>query len=179
MSALEMSHIDLERGAHRRSVAGSDVSADGSLYFSDADDGSCYSQFYSTTAGSRDDYSFPCVSAAESRRTSSFSECSVEVEIEGGVHEIKVHLEKVERDCRICHLGLESNSQESGVAIELGCSCKDDLAAAHKNCAETWFKIKGNKYVNTSTSLPFLVIIMVLQGFLSFDFHVRLGMLDT
>lgn len=35
---------------------------------------------------------------------------------------------------------------ESGwVAIELGCSCKDDLGAAHRSCAETWFKIKGNK----------------------------------
>ncbi|OAY78158.1 hypothetical protein ACMD2_11060 [Ananas comosus] len=50
-----------------------------------------------------------------------------------------------ERDCRICHLGLESASPESGLAIELGCSCKDDLGAAHRQCAETWFKIRGNK----------------------------------
>lgn len=59
-----------------------------------------------------------------------------------GVGEVKVHLE---RDCRICHLGLESNSSECGIAIELGCSCKNDLAAAHKHCAEAWFKIRGNK----------------------------------
>ncbi|KAB5519940.1 hypothetical protein DKX38_024259 [Salix brachista] len=148
MSVHDMSHIDLEKGTHRHSVAGSDVSC-----FSDAEDGSCYSQFYSTTGGSYDDYSFDCDSDAEginnvvldSRRVSSVSDCSVEVGIENGVPEIKVHLSKVERDCRICHLGLENNSHESGVPIELGCSCKDDLAAAHKQCAEAWFKIKGNK----------------------------------
>lgn len=151
MTTLEMSHIDLERGGHRRSGPGSDVSADGSVCFSDADEGSCYSQFYSTTGGSYDEYSFACVydpeigNGSNSMRESSSSDCSVEVVIESGAPEIKVHLAKVERDCRICHLGLESNSHESGVAIELGCSCKDDLGAAHKHCAEAWFKIKGNK----------------------------------
>lgn len=139
-----MSYADSLAG----SVAGSD---DGSLCFSDADDGSCYSQFYSTVGGSYDEYRFACVSDPEigrvfdSRRVSSVSDCSVEVEIESGVHEIKVHLAKVERDCRICHLSLESANNESGIPIELGCSCKDDLAAAHKHCAEAWFKIKGNK----------------------------------
>jgi hypothetical protein len=44
-------------------------------------------------------------------------------------------------------MGLESESHESGPPIELGCSCKEDLAAAHKNCAEAWFKIKGNRLV--------------------------------
>ncbi|KAK9010139.1 hypothetical protein V6N11_036654 [Hibiscus sabdariffa] len=151
MSSLEMSHIDLEQGTHRRN--GSDVSADeASVCFSDADEGSCYSQFYSTTGGSYDDYSFACGSDGEigdvsgSGRVSSVSDCLVEVQIQSGANEIKVHLAKVEKDCRICHLGLESNSHESGVAIELGCSCKDDLAAAHKHCAEAWFKIRGNKF---------------------------------
>ncbi|CAH8392641.1 unnamed protein product [Eruca vesicaria subsp. sativa] len=32
-----------------------------------------------------------------------------------------------------------------GGAMELGCSCKEDLAIAHRQCAETWFKIKGDK----------------------------------
>lgn len=140
-----MSHIDLEQGTHRRD--GSDVSSrEASVCFSEADEGSCYSQFYSTAGGSYDDYSFTegeiDGGASDSRRV---SDCSVEAEIEGGVAEIKVHLAKVEKDCRICHLGLESNSHESGVSIELGCSCKDDLAAAHKLCAEAWFKIRGNK----------------------------------
>ncbi|XVE69331.1 hypothetical protein DITRI_Ditri09bG0144100 [Diplodiscus trichospermus] len=70
---------------------------------------------------------------------------SQEVDLESGVTETKVHLAKVERDCRICHLSLDPTNQESGVPIELGCSCKDDLAAAHKQCAEAWFKIKGNR----------------------------------
>ncbi|OWM81765.1 uncharacterized protein LOC116193200 [Punica granatum] len=152
-----MSNVDLELGRRRSSAAGNDVSSgdeeDGSLCFSDAEEGgSCYSQFYSTAGGSYDEHSFSCVLDPEilggsrsARASSAGSECSVD--IEAGVPEVKVQLSKLERerDCRICHLGLESNSHESGAPIELGCSCKDDLGAAHKNCAETWFKIKGNK----------------------------------
>jgi hypothetical protein len=67
------------------------------------------------------------------------------VDLECGAPEIKLHLAKVERDCRICHLSLDAGSLEGGLPIELGCSCKNDLAAAHKQCAEAWFKIKGNK----------------------------------
>ncbi|TYH54723.1 hypothetical protein ES332_D09G189600v1 [Gossypium tomentosum] len=146
MSSLEMSHIDLEQGTHRRNE--SEVSAgEASVCFSDADEGSCYSQFYSTTGGSYDEYSFGCEIGgdSDSRRVSSASDCSVEVRAPSGANELKLHLAKVEKDCRICHLGLESNSHESGAPIELGCSCKDDLAAAHKHCAEAWFKIRGNK----------------------------------
>ncbi|PKA46097.1 hypothetical protein AXF42_Ash015388 [Apostasia shenzhenica] len=67
------------------------------------------------------------------------------VDLENGVSEVEATPDKSERDCRICHLSLEIQTQESGVPFVLGCSCKDDLAAAHKKCAETWFKIKGNK----------------------------------
>ena len=81
------------------------------------------------------------------RGSSASSECSVEVvDLESAVPDVKVHVDKVERDCRICHLSMDMNNHESdGTPIELGCSCKDDLAAAHKHCAEAWFKIKGNK----------------------------------
>ncbi|CAN8248454.1 unnamed protein product [Cochlearia groenlandica] len=59
------------------------------------------------------------------------------------------------RDCRICHLPLETNKEEEedsydeeeeyyGLPLQLGCSCKGDLGVAHSKCAETWFKIKGN-----------------------------------
>ncbi|XP_054785355.1 uncharacterized protein LOC129291834 [Prosopis cineraria] len=146
-SIIQISRVDLEQGSHR-----SDMSAEASICFSDVEEGSSYSHFYSTNGGSYDEYSFAFVSdpeviedLPESGRASSVTECSVEVEIEGGVPEIKVHLDVEERECRICHMGLESESHESGVPIELGCSCKDDLAAAHKLCAETWFKIKGNR----------------------------------
>ncbi|ONK62016.1 uncharacterized protein A4U43_C08F35930 [Asparagus officinalis] len=83
--------------------------------------------------------------SVSARRSSCASDCSSEVDLERGSPEAKANLEKTEKDCRICHLGLESNAPESGIAIVLGCSCKDDLAAAHKQCAETWFKIRGNK----------------------------------
>ncbi|KAK4432322.1 hypothetical protein Salat_0994300 [Sesamum alatum] len=151
MSTLEMPHIDLECG--RRSLTSEEEEEEeGSVCFSDADEGSCNSQFYSTAGGdgSYDDYSIGGSSeiledeAFESRRASSaadLSDFSVDIET-GGLGEKKLHFE---RDCRICHLSLLSSSPGSGVAIELGCSCKDDLAAAHKHCAETWFKIKGNK----------------------------------
>lgn len=76
-------------------------------------------------------------------RESSVSESSVDLECE--VAEVKMHVAKVERDCRICHLSMDATNHESGIPIELGCSCKADLAAAHKQCAEAWFKIKGNK----------------------------------
>ncbi|PIM98869.1 hypothetical protein CDL12_28645 [Handroanthus impetiginosus] len=80
------------------------------------------------------------------RRESNVSECSVEIlDLESGTHETKLHLARTARDCRICHLSMDATNQDSGLPIELGCSCKDDLAAAHKQCAEAWFKIKGNK----------------------------------
>lgn len=90
------------------------------------------------------------VGVSDKKTESSASRCLVDgVDLESGVLEInkEVHLkgDVCERDCRICHMSLDSSNQESGVSIELGCSCKHDLAAAHKHCAETWFKIKGNK----------------------------------
>lgn len=113
---------DIERGPHR-------ASADSSLCVSDdAEDRSWHS---------------PCSAASafrEPRRSSS------EADAEGGdAAEIRLNLDKAEKDCRICQLGLESNAAESGIPIVLGCSCKDDLGAAHKRCAETWFNIRGNK----------------------------------
>jgi len=71
------------------------------------------------------------------------SECCVELDLESVDDGVK-------RDCRICHLSMDmrnhdDDQHESGTPIELGCSCKDDLAAAHKQCAEAWFKVKGNK----------------------------------
>ncbi|CAO2825589.1 unnamed protein product [Amaranthus hypochondriacus] len=83
-------------------------------------------------------------SSSSSSSSSCLSECSVE-EVMDLETKVNVHLSKVERDCRICHLSLDGSNPESGFPIELGCSCKEDLAAAHKHCAEAWFKIRGNK----------------------------------
>ncbi|KAF3322008.1 RING-variant domain-containing protein [Carex littledalei] len=49
-----------------------------------------------------------------------------------------------EKICRICHVssGCAGNGSE---LIDLGCGCKNGLGIAHQHCAETWFKIKGNR----------------------------------
>uniref|UniRef100_A0A1J3G5U5 RING-CH-type domain-containing protein n=1 Tax=Noccaea caerulescens TaxID=107243 RepID=A0A1J3G5U5_NOCCA len=90
----------------------------------------------------------------DEERRSNASLCSVEVDLELGMPEKAVHLSQPpDKDCRICHMSLDAANLESGVPIELGCSCKDDLAAAHKHCAETWFKIKGNKICEVCGSI--------------------------
>ncbi|KAK3018962.1 hypothetical protein RJ639_003381 [Escallonia herrerae] len=166
-TVVEMSDTDLEcgggGGGHRSSAASDGDEDEGSLCFSD--EGSCYSQFYSTANGSYDNYDFSGASDSDTdgvsgcRRVSSAAGSDYSVDVENGFGEIKVHLERVERDCRICHLSLESSGEESnGIAIELGCSCKDDLAAAHKHCAEAWFKIKGNKTCEICNSVACNVV---------------------
>ncbi|KFK25006.1 hypothetical protein AALP_AA8G054200 [Arabis alpina] len=99
----------------------------------------------------------------DEERRSNASLCSVEVvDLELGMSEKEVvHLLESEKDCRICHMSLDASNLESGVPIELGCSCKDDLAAAHKHCAETWFKIKGNKICEVCGSLAGNVVGVV------------------
>lgn len=133
---------------------------EGSQCFSDAEDRSWHSHSRQDSAV-LDDYISTCASvrsgagagdgegegAAGRGRKSCVSECSLDdVDLEAGLAEItKASPDKAERNCRICHLGLESAAAESGAGIVLGCSCKDDLSCAHKQCAETWFKIRGNK----------------------------------
>lgn len=150
-------------GVSRR-LAGEESSDDddeGSQRFSDAEDRSWHSHSRQGSALELED----CISTsapisrdagggdtatatAERGRKSCVSECSLDgvVDLEAGLAEIvKASPDKAERNCRICHLGLDSASAESGAGIVLGCSCKDDLSRAHKQCAETWFKIRGNK----------------------------------
>lgn len=152
MATLQETHLDLEAGGgggnhtHRQSITTS--VGDRSSRSSDASEESTTvtTEIVGVVSSSSSE-------EEEKGRQSSVSDFSV-VDLEngggGGVHGdggSKVHLSKIERDCRICHLSLDLTNPESenGIPIELGCSCKDDLAAAHKHCAEAWFKIKGNK----------------------------------
>lgn len=61
-----------------------------------------------------------------------------------GGQEYKDEEEEDDGRCRVCHLvfdgGLGTNE-----TMQLGCHCKEDLAIAHRDCAEAWFKIKGNR----------------------------------
>ncbi|KAK2642498.1 hypothetical protein Ddye_024261 [Dipteronia dyeriana] len=59
-----------------------------------------------------------------------------------------------ERVCRICHLSSEQLSETASDTsfctttvelIPIGCGCKDELGIAHIHCAESWFKLKGNR----------------------------------
>ncbi|KAG9453244.1 hypothetical protein H6P81_006148 [Aristolochia fimbriata] len=148
MATVAKSHERVTELTSRRAGGGD---TDESVCFSDAEEDSWHSPYGSRNGGSYDEHRFSGESdpeiggASEARRSFSVSESCAQVDLESGLAQTKVHLAKVEKDCRICHLSLESANQESGIPIELGCSCKDDLAAAHKQCAEAWFKIKGNK----------------------------------
>ncbi|GMH15382.1 hypothetical protein Nepgr_017223 [Nepenthes gracilis] len=149
MPTIDKSYVvDIEQGCRQRSAAAASAVSDdndSSFLYSDAEDGGgssddedghrCSSWSNNTEIGG----------VSDKRRRSSVSGCSMEVDLESAVVERKVHLGKVKRDCRICHLSFDGSNTESGFLIELGCSCKEDLAAAHKQCAETWFKIRGNK----------------------------------
>jgi hypothetical protein len=65
--------------------------------------------------------------------------------------------------CRICHLGPEDgvSAAPGSEVIRLGCGCKDELGAAHRQCAEAWFRIKGDRYYISSA--PFCVACLFRQ----------------
>ncbi|KAL2486423.1 RING/FYVE/PHD zinc finger superfamily protein [Abeliophyllum distichum] len=149
------------RRRRRPSMAcSSETTTDGSSFrFSDTDSDdnrTRQSSAAAVTDGPREKCSFS--KRAKGVRRKKFN-CPVnsdsdEIDLECGELELKMqnNLEekRVIRDCRIC---LEENvncnsgrgdEEFNGVLIELGCNCKGDLGAAHKNCADTWFKTKGD-----------------------------------
>lgn len=146
MESFEITCLDLECGDDRCSSSMSDADEE-DLSFSDAYEGS-YSRSYSTPDGSIDGYNFDCKieEVLDSKKVLTVVNSNCSVDIESGVHEFNIVSETTERDCRICHLSLQvgGSDMESRIAIQLGCSCKNDMAAAHQHCAVTWFRIKGN-----------------------------------
>jgi hypothetical protein len=171
-SAIAAEDDDLERGAER-----DEEEEEGSQYFTDAEDHQSWASHSRHNSTAYEDYISTCASVRASsydgeaeeeedaggggggvehhrRKSSCVSECSLDdVDLEAGLAEvIKGSPEKAERCCRICHLGLETAAAESGAGITLGCSCKGDLSYSHKQCAETWFKIRGNKICEICSS---------------------------
>lgn len=158
---------DIEMGPDGTAAAAADgdTSDTGSLCFSDAEDhpwresprrsgaspnNPSVSPYHNTNTAMASPGAV-AAAAADPCRKSCVSDCSAETDLESGLADPEISTgspgpEKAEKNCRICHLSLlESSGPETGTGIVLGCSCKDDLAAAHRQCAETWFKIKGNK----------------------------------
>ncbi|XP_047262786.1 uncharacterized protein LOC107859257 isoform X2 [Capsicum annuum] len=60
-----------------------------------------------------------------------------------GENNLIVEFEKV---CRICHLDTFECGKKLVDLIEIGCGCKGELGFVHSHCAETWFRLKGNRY---------------------------------
>ena len=154
---VELGRLGGGSGGRRLGGESSEGEDEGSQRFSDAEDRSWHSRQNSAALENYTSTSAPVrpgtgAGAAEGEgegavRKSCVSECSLDdVDLEAGPAEItKASPDTDEMNCRICHLGLQSAAAESGAGIVLGCSCKDDLSCAHKQCAETWFKIRGNK----------------------------------
>ncbi|KAI5055068.1 hypothetical protein GOP47_0030484 [Adiantum capillus-veneris] len=51
--------------------------------------------------------------------------------------------------CRICMLELEEGNE----MFRMECSCKGELALAHKDCAMKWFSVKGNNLCDICNSI--------------------------
>ncbi|OIT06782.1 PREDICTED: uncharacterized protein LOC109213992 [Nicotiana attenuata] len=173
MSTFEANNADIERNGsirngssrrHRRrrrrrrpSMAASSetTTTDGSLHFTDSDSDQSWHSPLGSMAGESEGILVNCEPQRDNKqKRGSFSD--EEIDLESGELELLKLQNKEERDCRICHLsllksgGISSSGGDQvqehtiGMAIELGCCCKGDLGAAHKQCAETWFKTKGN-----------------------------------
>lgn len=68
--------------------------------------------------------------------------CSIEIDCNDNDNEVVVGNQRV---CRVCHLSSKESGMSTAELIELGCGCRGELGDAHSQCAEAWFRVKGNR----------------------------------
>ncbi|KAK4342440.1 hypothetical protein RND71_038256 [Anisodus tanguticus] len=73
--------------------------------------------------------------------TDSDASADVQQETENATDNTGEDIPEEEAICRICFVELGDESE----IFKMECSCKGDLALAHKECTLKWFSIKGNK----------------------------------
>jgi len=66
------------------------------------------------------------------------------IDIRSTCDTVSGELVNAETVCRICHLSSEHQSRTTTL-IQLGCGCKNELGISHPQCAEAWFRSKGNR----------------------------------
>nr|XP_023883575.1 uncharacterized protein LOC111995860 isoform X2 [Quercus suber]POE71452.1 hypothetical protein CFP56_44797 [Quercus suber] len=66
------------------------------------------------------------------------------IDIRSTCDTVSGELVNAEAVCRICHLSSEHQSRTTTL-IQLGCGCKNELGISHPQCAEAWFRSKGNR----------------------------------
>ncbi|XP_059283017.1 uncharacterized protein LOC132036652 [Lycium ferocissimum] len=73
--------------------------------------------------------------------TDSDASADITQETEDAIDNTGEDIPEEEAVCRICFVELGEESE----TFKMECSCKGDLALAHKDCTLKWFSIKGNK----------------------------------
>ncbi|KAK6130771.1 hypothetical protein DH2020_035482 [Rehmannia glutinosa] len=81
------------------------------------------------------------ISSNHQRTTVENASPEISPETEAVIDDAGEDIPEEEAVCRICFVELG----EGGETLKMECSCKGELALAHKECAVKWFSIKGNK----------------------------------